>query len=114
MDRAGARFYMTDKRLVLTTASSLEEAKQLARALVERRLAACVNIVPQIESIYWWKGEVEEARECLLLIKTKEEAFERLREAISELHSYEVPECISLPVDDGTAPYLQWIDESVK
>lgn len=105
---------MTDKRLVLTTVSSLEEGKQLARALVERRLAACVNIIPQIESIYWWKGEVEEAREYLLLIKTKEEAFERLREAISELHSYEVPECISLPVDDGTAAYLNWIDESVR
>lgn len=105
---------MTDKRLVLTTVSSLEEGKQLARALVERRLAACVNIIPQIESIYWWKGEVEEAREYLLLIKTKEEAFERLREAISELHSYEVPECISLSVDDGTAAYLNWIDESVR
>ena len=104
---------MTDKRLVLTTTSSLEEGKKIAHALVERRLAACVNIIPKIESVYRWKGKVEEAQEYLLLIKTTEEAFPRLREAIWELHSYEVPECIALTVDDGSAPYLSWVDESV-
>ena len=104
---------MTDKRLVLTTVSSMEEGKQLARALVVRRLAACVNIVPQIESVYRWEGKIEEAQECLLLIKTNKEAFGRLRDAIRELHSYQVPECIALAVEDGMAAYLKWIDDSV-
>ena len=104
---------MTDKRIVLTTTSSLEEGKRIAQALVERRLAACVNIIPKIESVYRWEGKIEEAQEFLLLIKTTEKAFPRLRDAIRELHSYEVPECIALSVDDGIAPYLKWIDGSI-
>ena len=104
---------MTNKRLVLTTASTLEESKKIAHALVERRLAACVNIVPKIESVYRWEGKVEEAQEYLLLIKTTDSAFSRLREAIQELHSYEVPECISLAIEEGSHPYLKWIDDSV-
>jgi periplasmic divalent cation tolerance protein len=107
------RFYMTDKRLVLTTASSTEESKKIARALVESRLAACVNIIPRIESVYGWEGKVEEAQEYLLLIKTTAEAFPAVRDKIQELHSYEVPECIALAVDDGSEPYLKWIDECV-
>jgi len=82
---------MTDKRLVLTTCASLEEARSIAHTLVERQLAACVNIVPQIESVYRWQGEVEAAAEWLLVIKTTQDAFERLREALSKLHSYELP-----------------------
>ena len=109
----GARFYMTNKRLVLTTTSSPEDSKKIARALVERRLAACVNIVPRIESVYRWEGKVEEAQEYLLLIKTTEEAFPRLRDAIQELHSYDIPECIALPIENGSVPYLSWINESV-
>lgn len=105
---------MTDKRLVLTTASSEEEARKIARTLVDRRLAACVNIVPKIESIYRWQGKVEEAQEYLLLVKTRQALFEKLRDAIRELHSYEVPECIALSIDDGLGPYLNWIDESVE
>lgn len=105
---------MTDKRLVLTTTSSLEEGKKIARALVERRLAACVNIVPRIESVYRWEGKVEEAQEYLLIIKTTQKTFERLRDAILELHSYTVPECIALAVEGGAARYLNWIDESVE
>lgn len=104
---------MTNKRLVLTTTSSQEEARRIANALVERRLAACVNILPQIESIYRWKEKVEEAREFLLLIKTTESAVERLHDAIQELHSYEVPECIVLPIESGGEKYLNWINESV-
>jgi periplasmic divalent cation tolerance protein len=107
------RFYMTDKRLVLTTASSQEEARKLANALVERRLAACVNILPKIDSIYRWNDKVEESQEFLLLIKTTRSAISPLREAIQELHSYDLPECIALAIDDGSAAYLQWIDESV-
>jgi periplasmic divalent cation tolerance protein len=104
---------MTDKRIVLTTAASEEEAHKIARHLVERRLAACVNVVPQIASIYRWQGEVEEAREWLLIVKTTSAAFGEVRQAIAELHSYDVPECICLAVEDGAATYLEWIAESV-
>jgi periplasmic divalent cation tolerance protein len=104
---------MTNKRLVVTTTSSQEEARRIANALVERRLAACVNVVSKIDSIYRWKGKVEEAQEFLLLIKTTESAVENLRDAIQELHSYEVPECIVLAIETGSEAYLQWIGESV-
>jgi len=105
---------MTDKRVVLTTCASLEEARHIAQALVERRLAACVNILPQVESVYRWKGEVETAPEWLLMIKTTEGVFDRLREAIAELHSYEVPECIEIAITEGSAAYLNWIEEAVR
>jgi periplasmic divalent cation tolerance protein len=100
---------MTDARIMLTTAGSADEARKIAQALVERRLAACVNIVPQIESVYRWQGSVEHATEWLLLIKTQTGAFERLRDAIRELHSYELPECLLLEVDAGSLEYLEWI-----
>jgi len=105
---------MTDKRIVLTTASSEEEAAKIAHQLVERRLAACVNIVPRVESIYRWQGKVESAEEWLLIVKTTAERFPAVRDAIRELHSYELPECIALTVDDGSLPYLKWLNESVK
>jgi len=104
---------MTDKRIVLSTAGSEEEARKIARHLVERKLAACVNIVPQIESIYRWQGKVEEARECLLLIKTTAERFPEVRDALHELHSYDLPECVAITVEDGSSGYLNWIGESV-
>ncbi len=105
---------MTDKRLVLTTCGSRDEALRIAHELVQRRLAACVNIVPQIESVYRWQGKVETATEWLLLIKTTAAAFDRLRQALFELHSYDVPECIEIAIEDGGAKYLEWIAESVK
>jgi periplasmic divalent cation tolerance protein len=105
---------MTDKILVFTTAGSRDEASQIGRALVERILAACVNIVPHVGSIYRWEGEIEEAEEWLLIVKTTRNAFERVRDAIHELHSYEVPECISVSVEDGDLAYLNWIGDSVK
>jgi periplasmic divalent cation tolerance protein len=105
---------MTDKILVLTTASSKDEARKIGRALVEGLLAACVNIVPQVGSIYRWEGEVEEAEEWLLMVKTTRTAFERVRDAISEHHSYDVPECIAVPIESGSAAYLNWIGDSVK
>ena len=105
---------MTDKRLVLTTCGSLEEARNIAHALVERQLAACVNIAPQIESIYRWQGEVETATEYLLVIKTSIEVLDRLRKALSELHSYELPECIAVNIKDGSAEYLKWLTDSLK
>ena len=105
---------MTGKSLVLTTCGSLEEARNIAQELVKRQVAACVNIVPQIESVYRWQGEVESATEYLLLIKTTSEAFDRVREALSELHSYELPECVEIAIEDGSAAYLEWIGESVR
>jgi periplasmic divalent cation tolerance protein len=96
---------------VLVTAGSPAEARRLARALVERRLAACVNLHP-IRSVYRWKGKVEEAREVALAVKTTRARFPALRAAVRELHSYEVPCILALPVAEGHAPYLRWVRES--
>jgi periplasmic divalent cation tolerance protein len=106
---------MTDKLLVLvlTTAGSESEAQKIAHALVERRLAACVNIASRIQSVYRWEGKVESAEEYLLLIKTSKSCEERLREAICELHSYNLPECIAVPIESGSAEYLKWIADSL-
>jgi len=105
---------MTDKRIVLSTAGSEDEARKIARHLVENRLAACVNIVPQIESIYRWQGKVESSQEWLLVIKTTADRYPAVRDAIREFHSYELPECIAISVEDGAADYLEWIGQSVK
>lgn len=105
---------MTDKKLVLSTCGSIDEARKLARALVEKQLAACVNIVPQIESVYYWKGKVETSTEFLLLIKSTAGAFDELRDVLMELHSYDLPECIEISIEDGSAAYLAWIGESVR
>ena len=105
---------MTDKRVVLSTAGSEDEARKVAHHLVEHQLAACVNIVPGIESTYRWQGKVESAREWLLLIKTTAEKFPAVRDAIREVHSYDLPECIAIAIDDGSQEYLQWIGDSVK
>jgi len=104
---------MTDKLLVLTTAGSEAEANKIAQALVERRLAACVNIVPRIQSVYRWRDQVEKSEEFLLLIKTKRGLEAELEAAIRELHSYELPERVGLAIASGSNEYLQWIDRSV-
>jgi len=105
---------MTDKRIVLSTAGSEDEARNIAHHLVEHHLAACVNLVPQIESIYRWQGKIESSQEWLLLIKTTAEKFPAVRDAIRELHSYELPECIAISVEDGSADYLEWIAGSLQ
>ncbi len=104
---------MTDARVVFTTTADTAEAEKIARALVERRLAACVNVLPQIRSIYRWQGKVEDATEVLLIIKTTASQFSAVRDAIRELHSYDVPECICLPITEGSPDYLKWLTESV-
>jgi periplasmic divalent cation tolerance protein len=104
---------MTDKIVVLTTAGSHEEARRIAETLVEKRCAACVNVIKGVESIYRWKGKTEESEEWVLLIKTTKDAFDQVRDAIKAMHSYELPECLSIAVDEGSAEYLKWIDESV-
>ncbi len=103
---------MTDKRIVLSTASSEEEAGKIARHLVEHRLAACVNILPRIQSIYRWQGKVEEAQEWLLLIKTTAGKFADVSDAIRKMHSYDLPECIAIPIEEGSSEYLKWMDQS--
>jgi periplasmic divalent cation tolerance protein len=105
---------MTDKRIVLCTAGSEDEARKIARHLIEQRLAACVNIVPRVESVYRWQGKIESSGEWLLLIKTTVKNFLGVQDAIRQLHSYELPECIAITVEDGSAGYLAWIDQSVK
>lgn len=105
---------MEPYRIVLTTVSSMEEAKRMARSLVEERVAACVNMAGSVESVYRWKDAVEEAQEVLLLIKTRVEKLAALEEAVRRLHSYDVPEFVILKVDDGGAAYLKWIDESLE
>jgi periplasmic divalent cation tolerance protein len=100
---------MTDKLVVMCNCGSEEEAERVGRALVEKRLAACVNIVPSIRSIYRWQGAIEEATEHMLVIKTQAERYEALEQEIRALHSYSVPEIIAMQVDRGAASYLQWI-----
>lgn len=105
---------MTDKRIVLSTVGSQEEARKIAHALVQEKIAACVNIVSPVESIYRWEGKVESAQEWLLIIKTIEPACDRLRKILAELHSYDVPECVVLGIQDGNPAYLRWISDSVR
>ncbi|MBI4905318.1 MAG: divalent-cation tolerance protein CutA [Acidobacteria bacterium] len=95
--------------VVLCNCGSLEEARKIAQGVVEKQLAACVNIVPGVHSIYRWQGSVEEASEFLLIIKTRDTVYTNLEEEIRRLHSYTVPEIIALPVERGFRAYLDWI-----
>lgn len=105
---------MTDKRLMLTTVSSREEANTIASELVSRRLAACVNILGPLSSIYRWQGEVERSEEFLLLIKSTEAQFRAIQNALGELHSYQLPELISFSVEAGAESYLDWLAACVQ
>lgn len=105
---------MTDKVLILVTASSRRESRKIARHLVEMRLAACVNISPPIESHYRWEGKLQEDKEFQLMIKTTRDLFPEVRREILKKHSYKIPEIICLPIVDGLPEYLNWVGESVK
>ena len=119
---------MTDKIVVLTTCDSEKQAVDLARSLVEQRVAACVNILPGARSIYRWndkagkndegkenegKEKIEDSSEWLLVIKSRRDLFPALRAAVEKLHTYEVPELIALPIVEGSAPYLAWLDREL-
>jgi periplasmic divalent cation tolerance protein len=104
---------MTDYIVVYVTAPE-DEAVDLAKTLVEERLVACVNIVPGLRSIYWWRGEIEDEAEVLCIMKTRSNLFESLRDRVRELHSYEVAEIIALPILAGNLPYLDWIKDNTK
>jgi periplasmic divalent cation tolerance protein len=101
---------MTDRILVLTTCGSSDEAARIAHSLVDSRLAACVAIAPEVRSIYRWQGAIEESVEWALTIKSRRDLFAQLSEEIRRLHSYETPEILALPVLQGSAKYLQWMD----
>ena len=105
---------MTDKVVILVTVGKLVEAKRIARQLVDSKLAACVNILPPVQSIYRWQGKVAVDKEFLMFIKSTRELFSELRDAIFKLHTYTMPEIICLPIVDGSPEYLQWMDDSVK
>jgi periplasmic divalent cation tolerance protein len=106
---------MTDKRVVLITCGSEEEASRIGRALVTARLAACVNILDSpVRSVYRWKERVETALEHLLVIKTRRNRLRALEAAVKRLHSYQTPEIIALPIAEGSRPYLAWLEECVK
>ena len=100
--------------LVLCTINDMNKAKKISGKLVREKLAACVNIIPKISSIYFWKDEIVEDEEYLMLIKTKNILFDELKQRIIELHPYEVAEVVSLKIDNGSKAYLKWIGNSTK
>lgn len=100
--------------IFFVTVPNLEEGKKIAKALVENKIVACVNIIQDIISIYRWKGRIEEDGEHLLVIKTNERNSNHLIDKINEIHSYENPECIALEIKKGSKEYLKWIDDVVK
>ena len=104
----------TNVRAVLTTAPNAEVGGLIARALVEARFAACVNVIPGVRSIYRWEGEVQDDPEVVLIIKTRADRCEALAARIKDLHPYDVPEVLVLPAVGGSAPYLAWIETETK
>lgn len=97
--------------IVFITASNEDEAARIARALVEARLAACVNLIRNIRSVYSWQGKIEDEAEVLMIAKTRRSLFDALSKKVKELHSYTVPEIIALPIVAGSADYLNWLKE---
>ena len=102
----------TEEIVVIVTAPSEDLAVTIARALVETRLAACANIIKGVRSIYMWQGKAEDAAEVFMIVKTRRELFDKLKSKVKELHSYEVPEIIALPIIAGSDDYLKWLRES--
>lgn len=98
---------------IMTTTETNGQAQAIARHLLDTKLTACVQIVGPIESIYRWKGKVENAREYSCLMKTREDLFPKVEAAIKKLHSYETPEIIAVPIIQGSSEYLKWLDESL-
>lgn len=104
---------MAEHLLAVTTVGNDDDAEKVARALVESRVAACVNIIGPARSFYHWKGNLEDERELVLLMKTRADRFSDLEAVLQEVHPYDVPELIALPIDRASAAYLSWIDENV-
>lgn len=100
--------------VILVTAANKNEAKKIAKALIGSKLAACVNILGGIESLFWWKSKVDTAKEVLLVIKSRKTNLNKIIKLVKSLHTYDVPEIIALPIVGGSKAYLDWIDESLR
>ena len=98
----------------IITVGDVRQAEEIAKCLVEEKLAACVNILPSVRSVYRWKDKVEESTEFMLMVKTEQRVFERLKRRVLELHSYELPEIIALNISEGLKRYLDWISANVE
>jgi len=115
--KGGGELGASEKRehvVVLITAASAEEAERIANILVSGRKAACVNILPQVHSRFWWQGKIDSADEALLIVKTKAALLDNLIKLVKENHRYEVPEIIALPIVGGNQDYLQWLDDETQ
>jgi periplasmic divalent cation tolerance protein len=99
--------------VIFITVRDAEEAEKISKALVKRRLAACVNIVPQVNSHFWWKDKLDSSKECLLVVKTRDSLLPDIIKSVKKMHSYSVPEIIALPIVGGNQDYLDWIDNEV-
>lgn len=99
--------------MVFTSVKEAEEARKIAKSLVKRRLAACVNILPEIESHYWWKDKLETGKEVMLIIKTRESLLPELTKSVKKIHSYSLPEILAVPITGGSRDYLEWMDSEV-
>ena len=105
---------MSSKTVVFITTSTEEEAHRIAEALLKQRKVACVNIVPRVSSLFWWQDKLESAQESLLIVKTKASVLNEVIRLVKEIHSYDVPEIIALPIVGGNQDYLEWIGKEVK
>lgn len=105
---------MTDARLVLTTCANPKQAGALAKELVKRRVAACCTVLPGATSVYWWEGKITSEKECVCLLKTQSDRVEALKAAIAEIHPYDTPECLVLPVEAGLDAYLRWVRDETR
>lgn len=100
--------------VIFVTASNKKEARRIAQELLKNKLVACVNIIEKVESFFWWKGKIDQAKEVLLIAKSRKDKLEKIIKRVKAVHSYEVPEIIALPVAGGYKQYLKWIDESLR
>ncbi len=105
---------MTDSIVVMIACSSKREAARIKEVLLEKRKVACVNIIPKVDSFFWWKGKIDSSLEVLLLAKTKKKMLKGIITLVKKIHSYEVPEIIALPITGGNRDYLSWIGEEVR
>lgn len=105
---------MSSYVVIMMTTSNKEEAMKIVRSLLEKKLIACANIVGPVSSLFWWEGKIDQASEFLVFMKTHKNLFERLSETVREIHSYEVPEIVALPMIEGLPPYMEWLKASLQ